>query len=156
MKQDDSHKGVLSGGFSETEYGRLHFPAMATTISCIPYALRLSDLASPCHEVGSQPPPLEPGLSLVTCCEYSAAAEVSSRTKAGSYEGLQFPVGCSCTLPLGPFLSEPAFVLWEPKSWRSPWRCSGQQPRLNAQPTPASKTAKGVSPLGCQPSQTYR
>lgn len=82
MKQDDSHKKVLSSGFSDTECGRLHFPKMATNIS-IPQALPLSDLATFHHELGLQPI-LEPVLSLVTYSKYNVAAEVSLETKARS------------------------------------------------------------------------
>lgn len=81
VKKDDNHKSVLSGGFSEIKCDSLHFPKMATIISIMSHAFLLSDLASSYHEVDSQPPPREHGLSLVTPSKYNAATEISLGTE---------------------------------------------------------------------------
>lgn len=123
---------------------------MAATTSSIPHALLLSDLALPHQEVHYQPLPLEPG-------QHALNAVKQQRLHLGLRSGQKQP--CSFSLgilacSLGMFLSEPAFMPWELKSWGGPCRYSGWQPGLNAQTTTASRTATWVSLLGCQPVRT--
>lgn len=63
VKQDDSHKEILSSGFSKTKCKSLYFPKMVTTISSMSHALLLSVLTSSNQVVAPQSPSLEPGPS---------------------------------------------------------------------------------------------
>lgn len=123
---------------------------MATTTSSIPHALLLSDLALPHQEVDCQPLPLEPG-------QHALNTVKQPRLHLGLRSGQKKPCSSSLgilTCSLGMFLSEPAFMPWEFKSWGGPWRYSCWQPGLNAQTVTASRMAMWVSLLGCHPVRT--
>lgn len=99
------------------------------------------------YEVDSQPL-LEPGLSLMTCFKqrfHWGLRPVRKKPCSSSVGVLEHCI-------LG-YCSQSQSSCYESPSQR-PCRCSGQQPRLKAQPIPASRTAMWVSTLHVSPVKT--
>lgn len=150
VKQDDSHKEVLSSGFSETECSRLFCPQMAHTYL-------------PSHMLFCWP-----------CCSPSQAklaalreARLPLMTYSKHHVALRFHWG----LRPGPKkLGVPRWPFWSTVSWdivpRVSW-CYGSPSHREAQggalvssagwmPSPHWPLGQPCEPLGCQPNQTCR